>query len=66
MSQNLSASGSLAATQATGSSIDSDVYTPGEKYNPPFANEPNTYKELRKEQELKRNEWFPVQSDINV
>ncbi len=58
MSQNLSASGSLAATQATGSSIDSDVYTPGEKYNPPFANEPNTYKELRKEQELKRNEWL--------
>ena len=31
---------------------------PGEKYYPPFANEPDTYKKLRKEQQLKRNEWL--------
>ena len=34
----------------------SDVYVKGEKYVPPFANEPESYKELRAKQELKRNE----------
>ena len=38
------------------SSIASDVYIKGDKYDPPYANEPNAYKELRRRQSLKRNE----------
>jgi cephalosporin hydroxylase len=47
MSQNVSSS-----------SADSDVYIKGEKYSPPFANEPDTYSEFRKKQHLKRNEML--------
>jgi cephalosporin hydroxylase len=47
MSQNLSSS-----------SADSDVYVKGDKYSPPFANEPDSYSELRKKQHLKRNEML--------
>ena len=39
-------------------SAGSDVYVKGEKYTPPFANEPESYKELRAKQELKRNEML--------
>jgi predicted O-methyltransferase YrrM len=38
------------------SSVPSDAYIKGEKYDPPFANKPDSYKELRKKQSLKRNE----------
>ncbi len=40
------------------SSADGDVYVKGEKYNPPFANGPDAYRELRKKQDLKRNEML--------
>ena len=33
-----------------------NVYIKGEKYEPPFANEPKTYKELREKQRLERSE----------
>ena len=39
-------------------SAESDVYVKGEMYTPPFANEPESYKELRAKQELKRNEML--------
>ena len=39
-------------------SADSDVYVKGEKYTPPFANEPESYKEFRAKQELIRNEML--------
>ena len=38
------------------SSVPSDAYIKGEKYDPPFANKPDSYKELHKKQSLKRNE----------
>ena len=47
MSQNLSSS-----------SANTDVYVKGEKYNPPFDNEPDAYRKLREKQELKRKEML--------
>ena len=47
MSQNLASS-----------SANSDAYVKGEKYNPPFDNEPDTYRKLREKQELKRKEML--------
>ena len=34
----------------------SSCYTKGEKYDPPFANDPQAYEEMRERQSLKRNE----------
>ena len=48
----------LAMSQNPSPSAESDVYVKGEKYTPPFANEPESYKELREKQELKRNEML--------
>ena len=47
-----------AMSQNPSPSAESDVYVKGEKYTPPFANEPESYKELRAKQELKRNEML--------
>ena len=40
------------------SSAESGVYVKGEKYMPPFANEPEIKRELRKKQDMKRDEML--------
>jgi cephalosporin hydroxylase len=40
------------------STTESDVYVKGEKYTPPFDNDPEAYRKLREKQELKREEML--------
>ena len=46
----------MSTQNLSSSSEEGDVYIKGEKYDPPFANEPDSYRELRRKQSLKRNE----------
>ncbi|XP_028409072.1 uncharacterized protein LOC114531651 [Dendronephthya gigantea] len=46
----------MSENQSSQSADNDDIYIKGKKYSPPFANEPDDYKNLRKRQELKREE----------
>ena len=46
----------MSTQNLSSSSEEGDVYIKGEKYDPPYANEPDSYRELRRKQSFKRNE----------
>ncbi|XP_028416175.1 uncharacterized protein LOC114539798 [Dendronephthya gigantea] len=46
----------MSAQNSFSSSSANEVYIKGDKYNPPYANDPESYKDLRRRQALKREE----------